>query len=168
MIDKKKLEEKRQSEKRVRSLENRIIINYAIAVLAFMIFRVLVVGYTNPNVRNAIIFSLAAVMVIAAVVFYVLNKKTGKTKNYGHMFVAFALALLFSRGSIVLYKLFGQNVFEFIYDIKIAGLPVGEKLLNAQFASTAIAWLGGIYLVAMTIFNGVLIHNETSKKKNKK
>lgn len=168
MIDKKKLEEKRQSEKRVLRLENRIIINYAIAVLAFMIFRVLVVGYTNPDVRNAIIFSLAGVMIVAAIICYVLNKKTGKTKNYGHMFIAFSLALIFSRGSIALYKLLGANVFEFVYDIKIAGLPVGEKLLNAQFATNTIAWLGAIYLVVMTIWNGVLIHKETTQKKNKK
>ena len=168
MIDKKKIEEKRESEKRVLRLENRIIINYAVAVVAYMVFNILVTGYTNPDVRNAIIFSLAAIFVVAAVVCYVLNKKTGKTKNYGHMFIAFALALLFTRGSIVIYKLFGNKDFEFIYDFKLFGLPLGEKLVNAQFATHTVAWLGGIYLVLMTVYNGILIHKETTKKRNKK
>lgn len=167
MIDKKKLEEKKESLKRVEKLENRIIINYAIAVVAYMIFYALIGDYRNYELRNKVIFAVAGVMVIAAIVCYVLHKKTKKTKNYGHMFIAFALALLSTRASVIVYNIFGANVFNTIYDFEIFGVRIVEKLLTSKNAVTGVSWLGAIWLVVMTIYNGVLISKEKSNKKKK-
>lgn len=160
MIDPKKIEEKKETQKRIEKIENRIMINYGIAVLAYLVLYVL---YNTFYMKYQLVLPLAGIMLIAAVVCYILHRKTKKTKNYGHMFIGFTVALLITNSSTIISKLFGENVFNSLYGVNIVA-----KLLNSRNEVIGIALLGAVYLVGMTIYNSVLISKEKNKRKNKK
>lgn len=161
MVDKNKVQKKQEKVRKIEKLENRIIINYAVAAVAYMTLNTL---YKPPFHMNfKYVLPVAGIMLIAAIVCYLLHKKFKKTASYGHMFVAFALALSFTNLSTIIYKVLGQNVFNGLYSISLF-----QMLMNARNAVIIVSVLGAIYLVGMTIYNGILIYRENNPKKKEK
>lgn len=139
------------------SLVNRILINYGVAIIAYILLYFLLNKY---YMKYSIVLPIAGVMLIAAVVCYLLQKKTGKTKNYGHMFIGLAAALIVTQSSFIIYRVLGEKIFSALTSVWII-----DKAVNSRNATIGIAWLGAIYLVIMTVYNAVLISKE---KKNAK
>ena len=157
MADKNKVQKRQEKARKIEKLENRIIINYAIAAVAYMTLSALYKAPFHMNFKY--VLPVAGVMLIAAIVCYLLHKKFKKTANYGHMFIAFAVALAFTNLSTIIYKVFGQNVFNGLYSISLF-----QMLMNARNAVIIVSILGGVYLVGMTIYNGMLMYKENNKK----
>lgn len=157
MTDKNKVQKRQEKARRIEKLENRIIINYAVAAVAYMTLSTLYKAPFHMNFKY--VLPVAGIMLIAAIVCYLLHKKFKKTANYGHMFLAFAIALGFTNLSTIVYKVFGANVFNSLYSISLF-----EKIMNARNAVVIVSVLGAIYLVGMTIYNGILIYKENKKK----
>lgn len=157
MISKEKLQEKQERARKVEKLENRIIINYGIAALAYLVLNTI----NNPpfNMRYNVVLVMCAVMLAAAIACYLLNIKFKKTANYGHMFIGFTLALFLpiSRRAIG-----SVNINLYNSMMKVGFI---EKITNTANAVKLISILGVVYLVGMTIFNGVLIYKENHKNK---
>ncbi len=145
---------------REEQLVNRIMINYGIAVIAYIVLYIL---SNKLNMRYSVVLPLAGVMLAAGVVCYIFHKKSGKTRNYGHMFIGFTVALLATQSSFLLWKLFGVEAFRMVYNIGIF-----PKLLNSHNAVIGISWLGVLYLLGMTVYNIILIQKEKNMKKTKK
>lgn len=140
---------------REEQLVNRIMINFGVALVAYIVMYILLNKF---YLKWAIVLPVAAVMLIAAVICYIFHKKTGKTKNYGHMFLAFFVALTLTQSSFLIWKLFGVEGFYSIYNIGIM-----KELLNSRKAAIGISWLGAIYLAGMTIYNIIQI-SKTKRK----
>lgn len=157
MTDKNKVQKRQEKARRIEKLENRIIINYAVAAVAYMTLSTLYKAPFHMNFKY--VLPVAGIMLIAAIVCYLLHKKFKKTANYGHMFLAFAIALGFTNLSTIVYKVFGANVFNSLYSVSLF-----EKIMNARNAVVIVSVLGAIYLVGMTIYNGILIYKENKKK----
>ncbi len=143
---------------REEQLVNRIMINFAIAAAAYIGVYMLINKF---YLKWSVVLPLALVMLVAAVLCYIFNKNTGKTKNYGHMFLAFFIALISTQASFLIWKIFGVEFFASIYNNNII-----KELLNSRKAAIGMSWLGAVYLVGMTIYNIVAISKE--KKNNKK
>ena len=161
MIDKNKVYKRQEKAKKIEKIENRIIINYAVAAVAYMTLNTLYKAPFHMNFKY--VLPVAGIMLIAAIVCYLLHKKFKKTANYGHMFIAFAVALAFTNSSTIIYKLFGQNAFNTLYSVSLF-----QKVMNARNAVIIVSVLGVIYLVGMTIYNGMLIYRENNPKKKEK
>lgn len=144
---------------REEKLVNRIIINFGIAILAYIVLSVL---FNKFYMKWQIVLPLAAIMLLAAVFCYIFDKKTGKTKNYGHMFIAFGIALLLTQSSFIIWKVFGADVFNSLYKINVI-----KMALNSRNAVIGISWLGAVYLVVMTIYNCIEISKERKKRKKR-
>lgn len=157
MTDKNKVQKRQEKARRIEKLENRIIINYAVAAVAYMTLSTLYKAPFHMNFKY--VLPVAGIMLIAAIVCYLLHKKFKKTANYGHMFLAFAIALGFTNLSTIVYKVFGANVFNSLYNVSLL-----QMLMNAKNAVVIVSVLGAIYLVGMTIYNGILIYKENKKK----
>lgn len=139
-------------------LYNRILINYGIAALAYILLYVL---YQKMFMRNAVTFAFAAIFLIAGIVCYVLDKKQNKPlKNYGHMFIAFCIALLFTRLSVIVVTFLGWNTFSKMQEVYFL-----KKLMQTRWEVIIISWAGAIYLVGMTIYNGILMAKVGREKK---
>ena len=65
------------------------------------------------------------------------------------MFLAFTLALLFTRLSVLTVRIFGWNAFESMQNVYII-----KKLLQTRTEVILISWLGAIYLVGILAFGG--------------
>ncbi len=137
-------------------LYNRVLINYGIAILAYILLYVL---YNKMYMRNAVTFTFAAIFLVAAIICYALSKKK-PTKNYGHMFIAFFAALLFTRLSVLIVTLFGWNAFAKMQEVYFL-----KKLMQTRWEVIIISWAGAFYLVGMTIYNGILMAKAGKKKK---
>lgn len=135
-------------------LYNRILINYGIAILGYILLYVL---YNKMYMKNTITFAVAALFLIGAIVCYALSKKK-PLKNYGHMFTAFFLALMFTRLSVLVVTFFGWNTFE-----KMQSVYFLKKLMQTRWEVIIISWAGGLYLLGMTIYNGILMTKTKSK-----
>ena len=142
---------------REEKLVNRIMINFGIAIVAYIAMHILLNKF---YLKWVIVLPVAAVMLIAAIVCYIFHKKTGKTQNYGHMFIAFFIALMLTQSSFLVWKLFGVEGFTSIYNIGIV-----KELLNSRKVAIGISWLGAIYLAGMTIYN--IIQISKSKRKSR-
>lgn len=136
-------------------LYNRILINYGIAILAYVLLYVL---YNKMYMRNTVTFAFAAIFLVAGVVCYVLSKKK-PLKNYGHMFIAFCAALLFTRLSVLVVTLFGFNNFSKMQEVYFL-----KKLMQTRWEVVSVSWGGALYLVGMTIYNGILMAKAGKKK----
>lgn len=136
-------------------LYNRILINYGIAILAYVLLYVL---YNKMYMRNTVTFAFAAIFLVAGVVCYVLSKKK-PLKNYGHMFIAFCAALLFTRLSVLVVTLFGFNNFSKMQEVYFL-----KKLMQTRWEVVLVSWGGALYLVGMTIYNGILMAKAGKKK----
>lgn len=138
-------------------LYNRILINYGIAILGYILLYVL---YNKMFMRNTVTFACAGIFLVAGIVCYALSKKK-PLKNYGHMFIAFCVALLFTRLSVIVVTLFGWNTFSKMQEVYFL-----KKLLQTRWEVIAVSWGGAVYLVGMTIYNGILMA-KAGKKKSK-
>lgn len=141
-------------------LLNRILINFGIGILAYMVLNML---HSNWNMDNAVVFPVAGVCAVAAVVLYIVSAKTGKYRNYAHMFVAFTLALLFTRLAYFTYLIFGGQV---VMNIVNSGY-FWKSVMNTQKEVMFVSILGGVYLVGMLIYNVILIAKVRKAKKKK-
>lgn len=138
---------------------NRILINFGIAILAYILLYVLYAKfYMNYALTIAVIF-----FILAAVGYVVSSKKLCKydLKNYSHMFVAFGLCLVFASLSRVLGTILGLSTFSTL----IKTYPFFKMLVNTRYEVILISWLGAAYLVGMLIYNTVLINNKGKKRK---
>lgn len=140
---------------------NRILINFGIAILAYTVLYFL---YQRLYMKNWVTFTLAGICFAAAVVCYIFSKKK-PLKNYGHMFAAFCIALLFTRLSVIVATIVGMNNFMAMQDIYIL-----KKLLETRWEVIIIVCAGAAYLVGMVIYNGILMHKigEQEKLERKK
>lgn len=150
-----------KTNKTAEQLYNRILINFGVAILAYSALNIL---YNTLYMKNWVTFTLAGIFAVLAILCYVFSKQK-PLKNYGHMFLAFTLALLFTRLSVLTVRIFGWNAFESMQNVYII-----KKLLQTRTEVILISWLGAIYLVGMVIYNGILMHKvqKAEKKKNKK
>ena len=142
-----------KNNKKQEDLYNRILINFGIAILAYSGLYFI---YENLYMNNTVTFSLAAVFAVIAIVFYSLSGKK-PLKNYAHMFTAFAIALLFTRLSVITVSILGFEKF-----FSMQEMYWFKKLMQTRWEVIFVAALGAIYLVGMLIYNIILI-KRTSK-----
>lgn len=148
-----------KTKKTQEQLLNRILTNIAIAILAYIFLYVIYVRfYLSPAIPLGIAFILISV---AGYILSYTKCLKKDPKNYAHMFLAFGLALLFTRLSVITGKILGIN--KFIQLINSSDLI--KMLMNSEKEVTIISWLGAIYLVFMFIYNTVLI--QRANKKNR-
>ncbi|MCX7714985.1 MAG: hypothetical protein N2171_04590 [Clostridia bacterium] len=146
---------------RIEKIVNRILINFGIGIVAYILLWFLL---SKLAMDNAPVFSLAAFFAAAAVVFYVLSAKKGlPLKNYAHMFVAFSCALLFTKAAVIVSSVVGINRFVSLLNQKFL-----KVAFNTTYEVKFIAILGALYLIAMLIYNCVLIARISNEKPNKK
>ena len=149
-----------KTNKTAEQLYNRILINFGVAILAYSALNIL---YNTLYMKNWITFTLAGIFAVLAILCYVFSKKK-PLKNYGHMFVAFTLALLFTRLSVLTVRILGWNTFESMQNVYIL-----KKLLQTRTEVIIISWLGALYLVGMVIYNAILMYKvDKAEKKAKK
>lgn len=129
-------------------LYNRILINFGIAIVGYVLLYFL---YNKMYMRNAITFTFAGVFLAAGIACYALSKKK-PLKNYGHMFTAFCVALLFTRLSVIVVTIFGWGTFEKMQEIYLL-----KKLMQTRWEVIIVSWAGAIYLVGMVVYNGILM-----------
>ena len=159
MINKQKLQEKQEKAKKIEKLENRIIINYGIAAVAYMALNTL---KNYPfNMQYKTVWPIAIVMFVAALLCYGLHIKFKKTANYGHMFIGFTLALLLPISRMVIGRI-NMGLYSSLMNVEFFA-----KITNSANAVKIVSWLGVVYLVGMTIYNGILIA-KVKKSYNKK
>lgn len=135
-------------------LYNRILINYGIAVLGYILLYVL---YNKMYMRNTVTFAFAGIFLLCGVVCFLLSKKK-PLKNYGIMFFSFCAALLFTRLSVLVVTFFGYDNFSKMQEIYFL-----KKLMQTRWEVIIVSWCGGIYLVGMTIYNGILMAKAEKK-----
>ena len=140
-------------------LFNRILINIGIAVAAYIFLYVLYARfYMMPALKFSVIFF------IFAIIGYILSsKKVGKKefKNYSHMFLAFGFGMLFTNLSKIFANLMGMDKFMEL----INSSTLFRILVNSRYEVIIISWLGALYLVAMVVYNTVLINRLSDTKK---
>ncbi len=142
-------------------LMNRILINFGIAILAYILLYIL---YAKLYMQNFATFLTAGIFAAAAIGFYIYSGKTGKYRNYGHMFAAFTLALLFTRSSYIAAMVLGGQRFMAI----INSSYFWKMAFNTQKQVMLISILGGVYLLGMLIYNGILMRKAPKHKKSAK
>ena len=141
-------------------LYNRILINFGIAILAYSGLNIL---YNTLYMKNWVTFTFAGIFAVLAILCYVFSKQK-PLKNYGHMFLAFTLALIFTRLSVITVQIFGYEAFE-----SMQGIYIIKKLLQTRTEVILITWLGAIYLVGMVIYNAILMYKvEKAEKKERR
>ncbi len=148
-----------KTEKTQEQLYNRILINFGIGILAYALLYFL---YQKLYMKNWITFTLAGIFIAAAVVFYSMSGKK-PLKNYGHMFLIFGAALLFTRLSVIVATVVGMEKFIALQDIYWV-----KKLLQTRIEVMIIGWLGALYLVGMLVYNGVLMYRVGKEEKAKR
>ena len=156
--------EKKEQEHRVEKLENRLMINYAVVVASYILWNYMNNMITGANAQYNITIVLAILSLIGGVVCYLFHKKTQKTKNFGHMFIVLALALVYTKCSMFIYKIFGGNVFNTLYNNTF----LQKYLLNSANAVKILSVLGIVWVVFITVLTVVQIGKESKKKKNGK
>lgn len=139
-------------------LYNRILINYGIGAVGYILLYIL---YSKLYMKNTVTFAFAGIFLVAGIICYALSKKK-PLKNYGHMFIAFFLALLFTRLSVLVVKVLGWDLFGKMHEIYF-----WKKLMETRIEVIIISWAGALYLVGMTVYNGILM-SKAGKKNNKK
>ena len=155
MANKKKPSKKITSYKKRENehIENRILINFGIGVLAYILLRFL---YVNKYMDDVWTFSFAGIFAICAVVFYVFSKRNEKLKNYAHMFSAFCAALIFTRICRIAYWIFGMSTYMKLYNIRFFNI-----LFTTRYDVILISLLGAVYLAGMLIYNCILITKQS-------
>ena len=130
-------------------LLNRILINFAIAIPAYIFLYVI---YAKFYLAYAIEF--AAAFIVIAIVLYILSAvKTKKLRNYAHMFLAFGICLLLTRLSVIIGTVVGFERFIELTDSS----KLFRMIVNSRYDVILITWLGIAYLVGMLIYNTVLM-----------
>lgn len=135
---------------------NRILINFGIGILAYSLLNIL---YQRFYMKNVITFTLAGIFLATAIVFYALSKKK-PLKNYAHMLIAFCIALLFTRLSVIVTTFIGMERFLALQETYLI-----KKFLQTQTEVIIIVFLGAIYLVGMLIYNGILMNKVKSEER---
>lgn len=159
----KKVEKKEQGQK-IEKLENRLMINYAIVVAVYILWNYMNNMITGVTAKYNLTIILAILAVIGGVVCYLFNKKTQKTKNYGHMFIVMAIALIYTKCSMFVYKIFGGNVFNTLN----SNAFLQKYLFNSANAVKILSVLGIVWVVFITVLTIVQIKKESNKKNGKK
>ncbi len=137
-----------KSTKTQEQLYNRILINFGVAILGYILLYFL---YQKMYMRNVITFTFAGIFLVAGIVCYALSKKK-PLKNYGHMFIAFCIALLFTRLSVLVVTFFGWDTFSKMQEVYFL-----KKLMQTRWEVIIVSWAGAVYLVGMLIYNGILM-----------
>lgn len=137
-----------KSTKTQEQLYNRILINFGVAILGYILLYFL---YQKMYMRNVITFTFAGIFLVAGIVCYALSKKK-PLKNYGHMFIAFCIALLFTRLSVLVVTFFGWDTFSKMQEVYFL-----KKLMQTRWEVIIVSWTGAVYLVGMLIYNGILM-----------
>lgn len=125
-------------------ISNRVIVNYIACAAAYLLLYILNRCYMKPK----LVLPIAGMMLVAAAVCYLLKGKAAKTKNYGHMFLAFSLALAFCNVSFIFGSIFGINTVSTLLNIGFF-----KMIFNSHYATIMVAIAGGVYVLAMTIIN---------------
>jgi ABC-type protease/lipase transport system fused ATPase/permease subunit len=142
---------KEQKQKQLDHLTNRILINFSIAIGAYL---VLWIFYRYLNMKNLPTFIMAGVFAAGAVVFYILTKvKSRKFLSYANMFTAFTVGTLFTRSSIIATKIMGSQRFSDLIASKF-----WLKVFNTKTEVIVIAIVGLAYLIGMCIVTGIQMH----------
>ncbi|MBE7044272.1 MAG: hypothetical protein E7397_01985 [Ruminococcaceae bacterium] len=139
-------------------LFNRILINFGIGILAYWLLYYL---YGSLYMANGVTFTLAAIFLVAGIVCIALGKKL-PLKNYGIMFVAFCLCLLFTRLSVLTSIVIGIENF-----LSLQEGYVFKKLMQTSTQVTILGWAGSLYLLGMFVYNCILIKNVRLAKRSK-
>lgn len=137
-----------KSTKTQEQLYNRILINFGVAILGYILLYFL---YQKMYMRNVITFTFAGIFLVAGIVCYALSKKK-PLKNYGHMFIAFCVALLFTRLSVLVVTFLGWDTFSKMQEVYFL-----KKLMQTRWEVIIVSWTGAVYLVGMLIYNGILM-----------
>lgn len=137
-----------KSTKTQEQLYNRILINFGVAILGYILLYFL---YQKMYMRNVITFTFAGIFLVAGIVCYALSKKK-PLKNYGHMFIAFCVALLFTRLSVLVVTFLGWDTFSKMQEVYFL-----KKLMQTRWEVIIVSWAGAVYLVGMLIYNGILM-----------
>lgn len=140
-------------------LYNRILINFGIGILAYSILYIL---YQRLYMDNVVTFTLAGIFIACAVACYALSKKK-PLKNYGHMFAAFGLALLFTRLSVLVATVVGMENFLALQENYFI-----KKLLQTRWEVIILVWSGAVYLAGMLVYNCLLMAKASKNSKKKK
>ena len=156
--------EKKEQEHRVEKLENRLMINYAVVVASYILWNYMNNMITGADAKYNVTIVLAILSLMGGVVCYLFHKKTQKTKNFGHMFIVLALALVYTKCSMFVYKIFGGNVFNTLYNNSF----LQKYLLNSANAVKILSVLGIVWVLFITVLTVVQIGKESKKKKNGK
>lgn len=147
-----------KTQKTQENLYNRILINFGIGILAYSVLYFL---YQKLYMNNTVTFITAGIFAAAAIVCYTLSNKK-PLKNYGHMFAAFTIALLFTRLSVITASILGMEKF-----FELQNIYFFKKLMQTRIEVIIISWLGALYLIGMLIYNSVLMVKAGKKKKNR-
>lgn len=145
-----------KNEKTQENLYNRILINFGIGILAYLI---LYFFYQKLYMNNAVTFITAGIFAVSAIVCYVFSNKK-PLKNYDHMFVAFTIALLFTRLSVITATILGMDKF-----FELQNFYFFKKLMQTRIEVIIISWMGAIYLIGMLIYNSYLMFKISKKSK---
>ena len=143
-----------KSTKTQEQLYNRILINFGVAILGYILLYFL---YQKMYMRNVITFTFAGIFLVAGIVCYALSKKK-PLKNYGHMFIAFCIALLFTRLSVLVVTFFGWDTFSKMQEVYFL-----KKLMQTRWEVIIVSCAGAVYLVGMLIYNGILMAKAEKK-----
>ena len=136
-------------------LYNRIMINFGIGALSYALLYFL---YLKLYMKNSVTFLLSLAFIAGAIVCFVLSKKK-PTKNYGYMFLAFALCLLFTRLSVITTTFIGLDKF-----ISLQEIYFFKKIMQTRIEVILISWAGALYLFGMLCYNLILIKSSKRKR----
>lgn len=139
----------KEIELRKEKITNRILINFGVAILAYLL---LLLIYRN-NINNTLVYTIAGIFFVSTAVFTVLTVIKGKQfKNYAIASGALTLGTLFLKLSVFTSAIIGTENFR-----NLVQNPFMSKLMNAQKDVIIIAILGAVYLVLMMVYNIVQI-----------
>ena len=139
-------------------LLNRILINFVIALISYI---VLYIMYARFYMMNSMIFGF--VFLGLSILGYILNAtKILKFSviNYAHMFLAYSFAMFFANLSRIFGTMFGMQKLLMLTDSS----QFFKMLFNGRIEVIIISWLGAVYLIAMLIYNTVLINRKQGNK----
>lgn len=148
--------DKKQMQAMEDRIVNRILINFGIGILAYLVLWVL----WRATLNNVAVIITAAIFAVCAIICFIMTKfkvviamnKSKSFLSYGIMFVAFIIALAIIKSSYIVSWIVGVPRF-----LELAKNAKFEQMINAQNDLIFVAIAGAVYLGAMLIYNIVLL-----------
>lgn len=139
----------KEIEMRKDHLTNRILINFGVAIVGYIVLMLL----WRTHLKQTAVFAVAGVLAALTVLFFILTKiKDKRFKNYAIASLVLTVGTLFLKAGVITAAVIGHENFANLIKIHFF-----EKLFNGRVEVIGIAVAGAVYLVIMLIYNIVKI-----------